>query len=988
MLLAKPASSTLARGVELDDAQKFLSRVVPWDGESFVNLHWRFKGEGYDRPGWGGRATRSIDEALGSLRYQVRKLSTLDIYICMSSQRLARVEKHNGREWNAAMRIGSNAVALKALYADLDVKDGAYENTREALAALYSFCDGIRLPRPTVLVQSGSGGLHAYWVLDQALSVNEWKPLAHALSHALQAHKVHCDTGCTVDSVRILRVPQTLNYKHDPPREVKLGPMVEHDYPVEQLWSALEPFRTMVATSPALPPKPHQEGADEVDDELGAGVEKLPERKINLKDRELLQGCGFLRNALVTGGRDYNNPLWMLTTLVATFTENGEHNAHAMASGHPTYEKEQTDAMYARKLKDREEKGLGWPACSTIRAAGCASCPTCPNLRLARTPLHLAAKAKVQPSVSAAAQSAPGAPAITLPGGYVQDAAGHILLRKRDSDGNVNLVPITMFTMNNVWVQADPWILHFERSTADGIHKEKIIFADVPGDQLFMRVLVSRGIPIQEAQLKPFRSFLMAWLSHLQASRNNVVKSLPYGWYPEKGAPTGFTFGGHTYSKEGSRVAAQGDPNIASQFEPIGAKEPWMEAAKFITKQGRQDLCAILATTFAGPLMRFAGAPGVIVSGYSPDSGIGKTTAMRVAQSVWGHPKLAMQGLKATNKSVLYKMGELRNVPMYWDELQNVDHTKSFVDIIFAVSEGQEMSRLTRQVTMRKAGDWDTMMIVASNTSISDAIAKSTASTTAGINRVFEFRVRPAPKTMYTGEANITLSRIYENYGNIGVDYARWLGEHPEQVRENVQSSLIQLQKEVDEANEERLWTAAMTTILLGAKYANDLGFTEFDLTALKAFLYSALQNQRNEKGEASVDLSQESNISNVLQQFLKATSVKNTVHTNRVHSGGGKPTKGSISVIGDTSKLDGIQVQVGRDDKIMRISATFMHKWLKDHHYNPFAIKKALEDKFHVKQLIGRVGAGSGLTQVSQFAERVYEIDLNIPELQGVVDI
>jgi hypothetical protein len=141
MLLAKSASSTLVRGVELDDAQKFLSRVVPWDGESFVNLHWRFKGEGYDRPGWGGRATRSIGEALGSLRHQVRKPTTLDIYICMSSQRLARVEKHNGREWNAAMRIGPNAVALKSLYADLDVKEGAYASTREALGALYSFCD-------------------------------------------------------------------------------------------------------------------------------------------------------------------------------------------------------------------------------------------------------------------------------------------------------------------------------------------------------------------------------------------------------------------------------------------------------------------------------------------------------------------------------------------------------------------------------------------------------------------------------------------------------------------------------------------------------------------------------------------------------------------------------------------------------------------------------------------------------------------------------
>src|SRR5262249_49444381 len=97
-----------------------------------------------------------------------------------------------------------------------------------------------------------------------------------------------------------------------------------------------------------------------------------------------------------TGGKDYKNPLWNLTTLCATFMEKGDVLAHKFAEGYtgdgknPGYIFETTQALYERKLRERETKNLGWPGCDKIRAAGCESCASCPHFSKGKSPLNLA----------------------------------------------------------------------------------------------------------------------------------------------------------------------------------------------------------------------------------------------------------------------------------------------------------------------------------------------------------------------------------------------------------------------------------------------------------------------------------------------------------------------------------------------------------------------------------------------------------------------
>jgi hypothetical protein len=103
-------------------------------------------------------------------------------------------------------------------------------------------------------------------------------------------------------------------------------------------------------------------------------------------------GCGFIADAMATGGQTYSNHLWNLTTLAATFAIDGRAQAHRMANKHPGYSQASTDALFDRKEEEKKANPkIGWPSCKAISEKGCTSCVTCPHFSKAdkRSPLHL-----------------------------------------------------------------------------------------------------------------------------------------------------------------------------------------------------------------------------------------------------------------------------------------------------------------------------------------------------------------------------------------------------------------------------------------------------------------------------------------------------------------------------------------------------------------------------------------------------------------------
>lgn len=986
-----------------EHAKEYLARALPWpqahDEPSYVNIHWTFKSEQYDRPAWSGRACQSVEQAVKAIDWALKLPETRDVYVCLSSQREATPKvSAKGFKYLVPIRNQQNAVALKSLFLDIDIKGGenGYSCMDEAVAALGRFMGDTGMPAPSMIVKSG-GGIHVYWTLASALIPAEWKPLALALAEATKKHGLKCDTQVTIDCARVLRVPDTLNRKSDPARPVQLvGPGKGYDYTVERITKVLEPYMNP-DTVPELPPRPALPGVSE----LAAGIDAPNSAPVNLD--AVAKECGFIRDAIATGGLALSNPLWNLTTLISTFTEGGRADAHRMGKAHPGYTVESTDALFDRKEKEKSEKGLGWPACKTISGTGATACQTCKHFAAGKSPLHTARFGLGVASGfgGGSAGSIPGGMAAgttsssDLPDGYTRLPSGVIARLVEMADGSVSPIPICEYKMVDPWLQEDSvrgLILHFDSCVERNRTRKISLPARCVNGMEMRAVLQEQGVMVPGGPkgLSNVGSFFVSWIKRLQETRDAIVTA-PFGWNVNKnsGDVEGFVFDATLWTPTGPKISGAPDEKLARIYSPSGTASQWIKAAKMITDQKRPALDAILASAFAAPLVRFTGREGVLMSCYSSESGIGKTSALRVAQAVWANPIAGVNTLDDTHNAVVGKLTQLRSLPLYWDELKTEDDVRKFVKLIFQATGGKGKSRMGRNLELLEPGSWQTLVVLCSNDSLMDYVNTRLTTTPAGMLRVVEFVV-PPPEPGSAGQidpsdAGMTLAALNDHHGHVGREYAKWLGENFQKVEKEVADYNRVLGQEVSTAQEERYWIALMTTCLMGAKYANELGVTEFDLTALKLFFVELLDKMRNYKRfEHTGDMSRDVNISDLFSQFTTSMRARHTLKTNKIHVGRGKPAVNSIKVLGDTSRLDAIYVHVGMEDKLMRFSNFKFREWLTEKGFPRHVVITALQKEMGARYVNGRLGAGTDLVGGTEY---LWEIDLSGNPLLNFID-
>jgi hypothetical protein len=315
---------------------------------------------------------------------------------------------------------------------------------------------------------------------------------------------------------------------------------------------------------------------------------------------------------------------------------------------------------------------------------------------------------------------------------------------------------------------------------------------------------------------------------------------------------------------------------------------------------------------------------------------------------------------------------------LYWDEIKGEDNTKRFTDITFQTTQGKEKARMRQNATQREPGSWQTLIVSASNDSLLDYVVNNVNTTTAGLYRVFEYAVdRPDVKTQLdTSVASLIVARLNDNHGCVGLEYSKFLGANYVQVERDVATTLRDLGREVKTISDERFWLALIASVLVGARYANQLGFTSFDEEALKEFMLDILKKSRAHRSTSTVDMTKDISLSTILSQFLKAMMGRHILYTNRIHITRGKPAANSIKIINQATQLQGIYVHVGVDDKLMRLSSVKLSEWLKEKGYSRHVFTTALESELGAKKVIGRLGSGCGPT-IAQATEYLLEIDL-----------
>jgi len=918
-------------------SQAFMAHVVPWPTSpqdvGYVNLHFSsvdrkdatklYKG--------GGWPFRSVEQFITRAKWVTTTTQFKDVWFCTSLQRLTKPNTRNPAKPHAH-RLAANAVSLKAIWIDLDVNRPGetnpkkYASLEEALKTIFQFRSRVGLPAFSALVSSG-GGLHVYWISKTAMKPSEWAPFASGLKALLIKEGVKCDAGLTTDAARILRVPGTFNHKDTPPSPVSLLNIPLALYDFEDKLASLKEFATPIAAAKVAAPahelfvnaaafqgvKPAWtvEGPD-----LDAGIDKQAEFKVDPKP--IFQQCGFYRDALLTGGKDHDQPLWNLAVLGTTWMEKGDEIAHAVSKAHPGYSPEATQALYDRKVAERTDGDIGYPSCSTFAGNGSSACATCPLFAKGKSPLN------VRPAVTAAVNGpalnmatplnqTPQAKALCLPEGYDLDDDGYICKVNEVIIGGETMPPVMLrlfhSKLTDPWAQSDPDSINFKTTRDKGRppYDASIRHEDMGGmglDKIFAR----QHVKIYPDNKRFLEHFIVSWLAKLHEMQA-AQQSLPFGWYKEAGAYRGFVYGGQLMKDDGTeQPCGVGDPKLRQIFHPTGDLQHWFDAAKIITQQRRPELDAIIALSFAAPLTALIGKNSVTLCAYG-ESGVGKSAAYSVGVGVWGHSKKGKAVSHSTFNGVMRKMGELANLPLYWDEIKDPKAQGAAYDFIYNASDGVEKDRMVDGKSMQDRGTWQTLMMMAANISFIDFVASKDRSHVAGVSRVLEYNVKravnPVGRISQT-DADVIIDKLMYSYGQMGMLYAKLLAMNHAAIKQEAIDTCKQVEADLNVTEEERLWVALVGTLLTGARLANQLG-TDIDLPALKTFLYEVLRENREKRNTMNLSGTGDSTEDIMTGYFAKVQASDQALWTYGMPMGAGKPPP--VLVLKQPSDMRNVQV-------------------------------------------------------------------------------
>lgn len=979
-------------------------RALPWPGADtpgYINTH--AMGKFHDGPEagktfWTGSPNADVNQFLQTAHGYSSWRYPPDVYMCMSRQAQTRIDK-NGKV--RAAKHQNHALALKSLFADIDVKPPprGYASLVEAADAVAAFCTAIGIPPPTALVGSG-GGLHAHWISDRELTPDEWQPYADGLKQAMLNFGLRCDAGVTGDSARVLRVPGTLNHKTNPPKPVRLLGLRGDDYDFAK---ELQPLLQLAPALPrakatfVLPGRPDPAFDGMPIESLSLGIrDPLPP----LDPRPIIYGCPHFQEAVLTGGADFDQTLWHLTTLSATWMEDGHALAHKMAQGYPGYSYGETEDLWERKIGDRKGHRLGWPSCNAFRDAGCKHCKTCPHLGAGKSPLNLARVPPLQvgamatyvangTTTPAPAPVGPSGGPLTyalargfipltdadLPYGFaMKDDTVHKVVKSKDGNGgyNTDLVPVFYSHIYEPWAQADPnAALVFSTHVDLGTFRQSIIPRNDLTTMKLQGKLVEQGVLTVTTSKAYAEEFIVSWLAKLNAAAA-ATTTAPFGWVMKDNTCEGFSFGGLIYRTDGtSGPIGMGDPKLKAMYAPKGDAAVWHNAFKeLVSAQKRPGLEAIVAASFGAPLMFGAGEYGVMFSVYG-DTGANKTSAARLACAVWGNPILTKEAATATTKSVLHRLGQTKNLPLLWDEIKDEKTQSHVYDVLYMGTGGSEGSRLNQDVTQRDKGTWQTITGILSNPSFSNFVLKKNSGTTAGLMRVFEWKeTRPgvgAPGRISPSDAGRLLGDLDFNYGRVGALYAEFLGQNRDSVfdRTAVNSRWFEdaVRDPSRDSGDERYWIAFAAAVQTGAELASFRLGVPFNLEALRAFLVEKILLQRARSAEENVDGGSLDHTEDYLTRFLKEYR-PHTLRTKIVLSGN-QTIKPAVSIEAPAPMRDKpviIEWAIQGPQGVLKFSQAELYRWLRrpDINGDPRMMKDGLRNHFAAIAVRGTLGAGT----------------------------
>ena len=737
----------------------------------------------------------------------------------------------------AGSRKVDNIKSLQSFFLDLDcgpTKD--FVDKSAAIKALKRFCMAHKLPRPT-MIDSGRG-VHAYWFLKESICYDVWLPVAERLKQLCAESNFPADPAVTADGARILRIPNTHNYKTDPPTQVQLFGVDENFTPVE-----FSVFSNRLGSNIIGMPVTTRYTPQELSNTMQnlMGNQESIFKDILIKTRS---GSGCVQLAYIINNQDtMSEPMWRAGLSIAKFCSDSEKAIHKISHKHPDY-----------ILHDATQKTdliKGPYTCVKFDEFRPDVCTQCPNWGKIKSPITLGRKLREaeidvegnyveEEIVEAAALTLPNTPLSKYtipkyPSPYVRGANGGVYIKTRNDDGELEEECIYQ---NDLYVvkrvrdaelgEAAVMRLHLPM---DGVREFTIPVSVITSKEEFRKAVSVEGVAI--TKMDKLMTYTTHWVNELQTVQKAAEAYRNFGWTNDK--LEAFILGNQKITADAIEFNPPSNATLGMfpSFEPKGTMEKWRETINFWNGDKFVVQQFALGMGFGTALMELMNINCGTVSFYHKESGTGKSALQWAQVGIWGDPESLILGVDDTQNFRMNRSEVYHSLPVAIDEVTNMS-PYHLSELVYQNTSGQQKGRMSSSsnIERKRTGNrWSLLCSITSNTSIVERISMAKAMPKAEAQRVLECRVeRIFDEFKDKGTTDAFEAGIKGNYGHAGPAFVQYVMKNLDACRKLLDDVHKRVDTRGELTAENRFWSATIAATITGLILSKRAGLHDYDV--------------------------------------------------------------------------------------------------------------------------------------------------------------
>lgn len=775
----------------------------------------------------GNRRQQEIVETREEFDTWVRRFQNREWNVFYGVAKFSGEEDEDGKR----SRTKQDVVALKTFWVDIDCgPDKDYPIQGEALAALQAFCKQVGLSKP-ILVNSGRG-IHAYWPLDKDVTRAEWEPVAKRLKEVCTTQGLRVDNSC-FEVARILRVPNTLNYKGDEPLPVAVistGKSVAYDTFREVLGVKEQPA-TFQRSGRGLSPL-----AQQIQDSFENKFSRIMQRGDN--------GCAQL-NSCYAGRKALSEPRWFNALSVAKFCKDADKAIHKLSADHPDYDPATTE----QKIKHI----LGPHTCEQFENNNPGGCAGCPHAGKIKSPIVLGRVVEEAAKEDNVVEEEGENGEVTkyhipeYPFPFKRGKQGGVYIEATGEETeDVLIYPYDIYVVKRMRDPNEGGVVLIRSHTPkDGVEEFTISNAKITDPSEVRKELARRDVLLSQKKFPLLVEFIIRSAQELRHKKKAEQMRNQFGWAD---IYSKFIIGDREICADGTYHSPPSSITrpLADHMVPAGTFEAWKEVFDLYGRPGMEPAAFAAATAFGAPLLHFSGQRGAIINLVNTYSGTGKTTALYMCNSVWGHPERLCAKKDDTFNSKVFKLGVFNNLPVTFDEMSNTE-PRQLSELAYLITQGSGKDRMKASSNELRLNltTWQTIALCSSNHSFYEKLESEKDSPQGEMMRIIEYPLEYSSAIDTETGKDMFDHQLMENYGHAGDIYARHLLEKYEEIKGIYYGIQRRIDADLNLTQRERFWSATAAANITGIYVAKELGLCNWSVARIYKWACEMIEGLR-----------------------------------------------------------------------------------------------------------------------------------------------